>query len=334
MTLGEQIKAAREARHLSQEALAELLGVSRQAVSKWENGTAVPQGANRAALGEILELDGEPEPPAPKRAGLLLWLGWAAAGVLLLILLLQPMLRGKDAPAVEEAGPALSSIRFYDATQEEVLSGTLLVPEYNVARMESILLEWTGEAALERVKLFRTPNGERTELAAEFIPPVGTAHAMLLPADALVRDGFAAGYFELHFAGGLIVRSEDLRLYWEPGFEQHAYLDGFDGKTLLCDPVEWIEVPGERANELGLTDEDAPNGFVLYNEQDAALSYPVSDTCAYTVLDGADSFKPTAVDGAGFRDTLTRRIEQGIAVPYIITVQENEVIAVQEQYVP
>lgn len=64
MTLGEQIRSAREAKNLSQEALAEYLGVSRQAVSKWENGTAVPQGANKAALIEILELDLKKDEPA------------------------------------------------------------------------------------------------------------------------------------------------------------------------------------------------------------------------------------------------------------------------------
>ena len=36
MTLGEQIRQARENKNLSQEELASQLGVSRQAVSKWE----------------------------------------------------------------------------------------------------------------------------------------------------------------------------------------------------------------------------------------------------------------------------------------------------------
>ncbi len=56
MTLGEEIKQAREEKNLSQEDLAEQLGVSRQAVSKWENGIAFPQGINRDMLNKILEL--------------------------------------------------------------------------------------------------------------------------------------------------------------------------------------------------------------------------------------------------------------------------------------
>ncbi len=57
MTLGEQIKQAREKKNLSQEDLAERIGVSRQAVSKWENDTSVPQGINREVLAEVLELE-------------------------------------------------------------------------------------------------------------------------------------------------------------------------------------------------------------------------------------------------------------------------------------
>lgn len=38
MTLGERIKSCRQKAGLSQEKLAELAGVSRQAVTKWEAG--------------------------------------------------------------------------------------------------------------------------------------------------------------------------------------------------------------------------------------------------------------------------------------------------------
>ena len=38
LTLGEKLQTLRRSRGLSQEQLAEILEVSRQAVSKWENG--------------------------------------------------------------------------------------------------------------------------------------------------------------------------------------------------------------------------------------------------------------------------------------------------------
>lgn len=43
MKLSEKILELRKKRGLSQEALAEILGVSRQAISKWENGDATPE---------------------------------------------------------------------------------------------------------------------------------------------------------------------------------------------------------------------------------------------------------------------------------------------------
>lgn len=42
MTLGQHIYTLRSEKHLSQGELSDLLGVSRQSVSKWENDTAVP----------------------------------------------------------------------------------------------------------------------------------------------------------------------------------------------------------------------------------------------------------------------------------------------------
>ena len=43
MSLGERIYQYRKAKGMSQDALAELLDVSRQSVSKWENDTAQPE---------------------------------------------------------------------------------------------------------------------------------------------------------------------------------------------------------------------------------------------------------------------------------------------------
>ena len=72
MTLGETIQAKRTALGLSQEALAERVGVSRQAVSKWEVGDAVPDTDKLVPLARALgvsvdELLGNvPEGPPPE----------------------------------------------------------------------------------------------------------------------------------------------------------------------------------------------------------------------------------------------------------------------------
>ena len=54
MTLGQNIQTARKAKGISQEALAEKIGVSRQALGKWEKDTALPGVDNLQALAKEL----------------------------------------------------------------------------------------------------------------------------------------------------------------------------------------------------------------------------------------------------------------------------------------
>ena len=53
-TLGARIRAARQAAGLSQEKLAERLGLTRQAVTKWETGQSAPSTENLLRLAEVL----------------------------------------------------------------------------------------------------------------------------------------------------------------------------------------------------------------------------------------------------------------------------------------
>ncbi len=53
MELGERILRLRTGRNLSQEDLADALGVSRQSVSKWENGVSVPELDKLVQMGEL-----------------------------------------------------------------------------------------------------------------------------------------------------------------------------------------------------------------------------------------------------------------------------------------
>lgn len=54
MTLAERIKVCRQKSGLSQEAVAALVGVSRQAVTKWETGQTAPSTENLFKLAEVL----------------------------------------------------------------------------------------------------------------------------------------------------------------------------------------------------------------------------------------------------------------------------------------
>jgi len=57
MSIGERIIELRNQSNLSQAELAKMMGVSRQAVSKWENGLSVPDALKLIQLADILDTD-------------------------------------------------------------------------------------------------------------------------------------------------------------------------------------------------------------------------------------------------------------------------------------
>ena len=59
MSLGEAIQEHRTGCNMTQEFVAETLGVSRQAVSKWENGTSDPSTSNLLALAKLFGVSAE-----------------------------------------------------------------------------------------------------------------------------------------------------------------------------------------------------------------------------------------------------------------------------------
>lgn len=56
MTFAEKLKELRKQSGLSQEKLAEKLGVSRQAVTKWERDTGVPDIDNIMAISKLFDV--------------------------------------------------------------------------------------------------------------------------------------------------------------------------------------------------------------------------------------------------------------------------------------
>ena len=55
--IGEKIMQARKAKGLTQDALAQMVNVSRQTVSHWENGRALPDVTTAAQLSKVLDVD-------------------------------------------------------------------------------------------------------------------------------------------------------------------------------------------------------------------------------------------------------------------------------------
>ena len=58
-SLGEALKKNRIRCQMTQEFVAETIGVSRQAVSKWENGTSEPNTSNLMALARLYGIPAE-----------------------------------------------------------------------------------------------------------------------------------------------------------------------------------------------------------------------------------------------------------------------------------
>ena len=58
-SLGEALKAHRTRCKMTQEFVAETIGVSRQAVSKWESGASDPSTSNRLALAKLYGVSAE-----------------------------------------------------------------------------------------------------------------------------------------------------------------------------------------------------------------------------------------------------------------------------------
>lgn len=58
-SLGEELKAQRLQCKMTQEFVADALGVSRQAVSKWENGTVDPSTSNLLAIAKLYGISAE-----------------------------------------------------------------------------------------------------------------------------------------------------------------------------------------------------------------------------------------------------------------------------------
>ncbi|MBU5626951.1 helix-turn-helix domain-containing protein [Oscillibacter sp. MSJ-2] len=132
MTLGEHIQQLRKAQGLSQEGLGAALGVSRQAVSKWETGQTLPDTANLLAMAELFGVSADelaiqkeaaeapaPETPAPERGPLSFFLIPIAVALMVIVgmslwFILMPESSGTmpnssvPPPSSEAAGEALS----------------------------------------------------------------------------------------------------------------------------------------------------------------------------------------------------------------------------------
>lgn len=182
MGQAQRIREARERLGISQETLAEQVGVSRQAVSKWEMGNTEPSLENLRALSEVLNVDLSPQEPAPRpnhwKTAFCISVVLLLAAVVGLVLFWTSMCKNGWPPKE----PALTGVYFYDE------QGNLLQTEAGWYLLEpgsrvTILVtfrdgRWTLDNHIADVlgaTLYLTPTGTgtydlRQQLAVQAIP--------------------------------------------------------------------------------------------------------------------------------------------------------------------
>jgi len=125
MTFSEKLVRLRKREGLSQEELASCLEVSRQAVSRWEQGTAMPDAPNLVKLGQRFQVsldwllgedqDWEEPQKAEGKKKSRLWqiAGWVVKGISLLSLLVLGILSSVFPATVMEAPAGAEWVRAY-----------------------------------------------------------------------------------------------------------------------------------------------------------------------------------------------------------------------------
>ena len=114
--------------------------------------------------------------------------------------------------------------------------------------------------------------------------------------------------------------------------EEMVYIDWLRERSCAFDPVEWVEVPGERADELGITEENAPSGFYVYNESIDFDKRPVDDNCRFQILDRENNYEPKYVTREEMEQILEER--KDLNIPYKLRIENDYITAVTEQYIP
>lgn len=111
-----------------------------------------------------------------------------------------------------------------------------------------------------------------------------------------------------------------------------AYVHGLEDGNLSFDTVEWVDVPSDRAKELGIEEEHLDSGFYVHNEAEHIETLPLSEDCSCTLLDWADSYQPVETAIKDLPAILEERKDQKI--PYELTIQSQKITNIQEHYVP
>ena len=111
-----------------------------------------------------------------------------------------------------------------------------------------------------------------------------------------------------------------------------GYIAELHNETVSFDEIEWVTVPGDRATELGITDDVASNGFYIHNEESVITEYNIADKCVISILDWENLITTKQIELVTFIDMLEQR--ESDLIPYMLTIKDGNVIEIKERYIP
>lgn len=183
MSKADQIREARERLNMTQETLAEQVGVSRQAVSKWEMGVSEPSLENLKALSQVLEMDLGQMPVVEEKARNPWKISSLAMGFLFLVSLvvLGITLSGNavevSAAEAAQVDPSVTGTAFFDtdgnSLRPNLGDGWLYFTPGSQVFM-AVSYQDGMDTFVHAVSLFLTPTGtetfnEREQLAVQAV---------------------------------------------------------------------------------------------------------------------------------------------------------------------
>ncbi|MCD8049376.1 MAG: hypothetical protein LUG52_07225 [Clostridia bacterium] len=111
-----------------------------------------------------------------------------------------------------------------------------------------------------------------------------------------------------------------------------AYIKDFDGYAAVLDEVELVSVPSDRAAELKIEDEDAPNGIYVHNSDLIEVRYDLADDCEIVILDWENSYEEKSIISEDFAELLRERGEEDAL--YKIEINNGKIVSITEIYMP
>lgn len=223
--------------HLSQDALAKELNVSRQLISKWETGASVPNAEDLLAISKLLgmstdELLAEENSPVPSqksKKGLILGISLGATGFLILILcIVLPLC------LIKNDSSQISSLSWDYSVYQENGKSYISIEEIDASNEKKIEIpKQINHLEVRRIKKSAIVNADH--LIEITLPFIGTRP------DISEDNAETEGHFSMIFANGNLPKNL-VRVYINgPKVSQNAFYGVTISEIYLSNEVKIIE---------------------------------------------------------------------------------------------